>query len=123
MNGQTIMADWQQIKGQIKEAFGKLTDDDVVAAEGHTEQIVGAIQRRHGYSLEQAQQAWDAFARRIGLSVEGEGEGEGKVENGIEDPVREAISPYDENLPHHDMKEALRIEVAREVARGARKDF
>lgn len=119
MNGHAIMADWTQIKGQIKEAFGKLTDDDVLAAEGRTEQIVGAIQRRHGYSLDQAQEAWDAFARRIGLRVEGETEGQ----NGIENPVREAISPYDENLPHHDIQEALRIEVAREVARGARKDF
>lgn len=69
MNTQTLKGDWKQLKGQVKEAFGKLTDDDLLMAEGNADQLVGTIQKRYGYTRDQAQQAWDSFAARAGAAV------------------------------------------------------
>ena len=64
MNSDTIKGDWKQMRGQVKEAFGKLTDDDLLVAEGNVEQLTGAIQKRYGYTREQAAQEWTAFTER-----------------------------------------------------------
>lgn len=69
MNPQTLKGDWRQLKGQVKEAFGKLTDDDLLVAEGNADQLVGTIQKRYGYTRDQAQQAWDSFTSRVGATV------------------------------------------------------
>jgi uncharacterized protein YjbJ (UPF0337 family) len=53
--GQSSLADivsgqWNQIKGQIKQRWGQLTDDDLMQAQGNYEQLVGVIQQRTGQS-------------------------------------------------------------------------
>lgn len=64
MNSDTIKGDWKQMRGQVKEAFGKLTDDDLLVAEGNVDQLTGAIQKRYGYSREKATEEWAAFTKR-----------------------------------------------------------
>ena len=66
MNADTIKGNWKQLKGKVKEQWGKLTDDDLTVINGQTEQLVGKLQERYGYSKEQAQReferqraAWD----------------------------------------------------------------
>ena len=39
---------WKQLKGKIKEEWGKLTDDDIDRAEGKWDQLSGRIQERYG---------------------------------------------------------------------------
>ena len=46
---------WQQTKGAVKEQWGKLTDDDLMAVEGRRDILVGKIQTRYGISHEQAE--------------------------------------------------------------------
>lgn len=55
MNWDTLKGDWKQAKGKIKEKWGQLTDDDLTAAEGRQEQLVGRIQERYGKTKEAAQ--------------------------------------------------------------------
>jgi uncharacterized protein YjbJ (UPF0337 family) len=46
----------------VKEQWGKLTDDDLLAIEGRREQLVGKIQTRYGISREAAEAqvgAWE----------------------------------------------------------------
>lgn len=62
MNSEMITGSWNQIKGGIKEAFGKLTDDDMLQLEGSLDRATGLLQERYGYSKERAQQEWDTFA-------------------------------------------------------------
>lgn len=90
MNAQTIKGDWKQIKGQVREAFGKLTDDDLMVAQGNAEQLVGAIQKRYGYSRQQAEQAWETFASRVSSAATQAGEA-----------VREGATRYDPTSPPH----------------------
>ena len=67
MNTDQIQGNWKQIKGKIKEQWGKLTDDDLTAIDGRKDQLVGKLQERYGYTKEQADReierqraAWDA---------------------------------------------------------------
>ncbi len=63
MNSEILSGKWQEMKGKIQKAFGKLTDDDLLHIQGSTERIIGALQARYGYDKDQAQQEWNNFAR------------------------------------------------------------
>lgn len=64
MNSDTLQGAWKQLRGNVKEAFGKLTDDDLLQADGNTDKILGALQSRYGYTKEQAQNEWDKFSAK-----------------------------------------------------------
>lgn len=64
MNSDTLQGTWNQIKGSVKQAFGKLTDDDLMQMEGSADRAVGVLQQRYGYTRERAQQEWDSFMQR-----------------------------------------------------------
>lgn len=68
MNDDVLGGMWKQIKGDVKAAFGKLTDDDLTEAEGNSEKMVGRLQERYGYTRADAEQAWNNF--RGGLNRE-----------------------------------------------------
>jgi uncharacterized protein YjbJ (UPF0337 family) len=57
---------WKQFKGNAKERWGKLTDDDLDVIEGKKDQLVGKLQERYGYTKEQAQREADEFERSLG---------------------------------------------------------
>ena len=48
-----IKGNWHQIKGKLKERYGKLTDDDLTYQEGKEEQLLGKIQERTGKTKEE----------------------------------------------------------------------
>lgn len=64
MNNDTLQGQWKQLRGTIKAAFGKLTDDDLLSADGNADKMQGALQARYGYTKEQAQAEWDKFAQK-----------------------------------------------------------
>jgi uncharacterized protein YjbJ (UPF0337 family) len=55
MNEMILQGKWHQVKGSVKEQWGKLTDDDLRVFLGEGEQLVGRLQQRYGYSKEQAE--------------------------------------------------------------------
>ena len=61
MNSDRIKGDWTQLKGKIKEKWGKLTDDDLDVIAGRTEQLVGRLQERYGLQRDQAEREADMF--------------------------------------------------------------
>jgi len=44
---------WDQLKGQIKQTWGNLTDDDLDVAEGNYEELIGRVKERTGESAEE----------------------------------------------------------------------
>ena len=56
MNKDTIEGNWKQLKGKVKEQWGKLTDDDFDVIAGKRDQLLGRIQERHGISRDEAEQ-------------------------------------------------------------------
>jgi uncharacterized protein YjbJ (UPF0337 family) len=65
MNDDVLGGMWKQIKGNVKAAFGKLTDDDLAEAEGNTERMIGKLQERYGYTRADAESAWNDFRRGL----------------------------------------------------------
>ena len=45
---------WQELKGQVKQQWGKLTDDDLRRLSGRMEELAGVLQQRYGYGKAQA---------------------------------------------------------------------
>ncbi len=68
MNRDTLEGQWTQLKGTIREQWGKLTDDDVDQMQGNAEQLIGKLQERYGRTREQAEQDVDRW-----LASQGEG--------------------------------------------------
>jgi uncharacterized protein YjbJ (UPF0337 family) len=62
MNKDIFKGKWKEMRGQIKEWWGKLTDDDLEQAAGNAEQIVGLLQQKYGYTRQRAE---EEFNRRI----------------------------------------------------------
>jgi len=63
MNEDTLKGQWTQIKGRVREQWGKLTDDDITRIEGKSEQLVGRLQERYGWAREDAQREVDNWMR------------------------------------------------------------
>lgn len=61
MNTDTFAGNWKQLKGKVKERWGKFTDDDVKVIEGRKDQLIGRLQERYGYTREQAEREANDF--------------------------------------------------------------
>jgi uncharacterized protein YjbJ (UPF0337 family) len=55
MNEDTMKGNWKQLKGKIKEQWGKLTDDDMKVVEGRFDQLAGRLQERYGIERDEAE--------------------------------------------------------------------
>ncbi|HSI55673.1 MAG: CsbD family protein [Ramlibacter sp.] len=64
MNHDRIEGNWKQVKGKLKEQWGKLTDDDLDIIAGKREQLLGRIQHRHGIAKDEAERQVETFERR-----------------------------------------------------------
>jgi uncharacterized protein YjbJ (UPF0337 family) len=65
MNKDILQGKWKQIRGQVKQQWGMLTDDQLDRISGRYEELAGLIQERYGYSKEQARQEVDTFINRL----------------------------------------------------------
>jgi uncharacterized protein YjbJ (UPF0337 family) len=55
MNEDTLKGQWLQVKGKVREKWGKLTNDDLDTIQGRTEQLVGRVQERYGVARAEAE--------------------------------------------------------------------
>jgi uncharacterized protein YjbJ (UPF0337 family) len=64
MNNDRAAGQWKQIKGSIKEQWGKLTDDEISQLEGHSDRLAGRLQERYGIAREEAERQAREFQSR-----------------------------------------------------------
>ena len=43
-----IKGGWNELKGKIKQAYGDLTDDDLIREEGKDDELLGKLQKKTG---------------------------------------------------------------------------
>jgi len=65
INQDILEGKWKQIRGKVKQQWGKLTDDELDQISGRADELAGLLQERYGYSVAKAQQEVDEFARRL----------------------------------------------------------
>ncbi|MGH8307510.1 MAG: CsbD family protein [Gammaproteobacteria bacterium] len=56
---------WKQMKGGLREQFGKLTDDDVEQISGKRDKLIGKLQERYGDSKEEAVRRVNQYERTL----------------------------------------------------------
>jgi uncharacterized protein YjbJ (UPF0337 family) len=61
MNRDTLSGQWNQLKGSVREQWGKLTNDDLDQIQGKSEQLIGKLQERYGIARQEAQRQVDAW--------------------------------------------------------------
>jgi uncharacterized protein YjbJ (UPF0337 family) len=62
MNWDQVEGKWKQLKGSVKQKWGKLTDDDLDVIAGKRDQLAGKIQERYGITKEEAQKQIDDWS-------------------------------------------------------------
>ncbi len=65
MNWDRIEGQWKQMKGSVKERWGKLTDDDLNVIGGKKDQLVGRVQERYGIAKDEAQTQVDDWNKTL----------------------------------------------------------
>ena len=56
MNKDVIQGKWKEIKGDLRKAWGNITDDEWEQTKGDATAIAGVLQKRYGFAKEEAQQ-------------------------------------------------------------------
>lgn len=65
MNRDTLEGQWTQLKGRVREQWGKLTDDDLDEVRGRAEQLIGKVQERYGIAKDEASRQVDRWLRDV----------------------------------------------------------
>ena len=55
MNQDILSGKWKQMRGEVKQWWGKLTDDDLDRIDGAMDKLAGALQERYGWERDQAE--------------------------------------------------------------------
>lgn len=64
MNSDILKGKWNQLKGNVKQQWGNLTDNDVARIEGNYDEFVGVLQERYGYTRERAEREVNDYLSR-----------------------------------------------------------
>ena len=69
MNRDIFKGQWMQLKGKVRQQWGKLTDDEIDQMQGDAEMLIGTIQERYGRSRDEAEQEVDRWFDQQGRAA------------------------------------------------------
>jgi len=75
MNKDILQGKWTEMKGKVKEQWGKLTDDDIDKINGRSDQLLGLLQQRYGYARDKAEEEYKRFTDRCSREETHTGQG------------------------------------------------
>lgn len=64
MNDSILSGKWREIKGEVKKAWGELTENEIDRTEGNTQSLIGLLQQKFGYAKEEAQSKIDSLIEK-----------------------------------------------------------
>ena len=65
MNWDRIEGNGKQLKGRVKQKWGKLTDDDLDLSAGKKDELVGKLQERLGIRRDEAERQVSDWTRNL----------------------------------------------------------
>jgi uncharacterized protein YjbJ (UPF0337 family) len=65
MNWDQVAGKWTEMRGAVRERWGRLTDRDIDVIAGKRDQLVGILQQRYGTAKEEVEEQVNDFTRRI----------------------------------------------------------
>jgi len=63
MSDDILKGKWKQLRGQIQQKWGDLTNDDLDRIQGAQTEFEGLLQERYGYTKERARQEVNDFLK------------------------------------------------------------
>lgn len=113
MNTDILEGKWTQVRGQVQERWGELTDDDLEQIKGKRKQLEGKLRERYGYNKKQAKSEVDQFVQEAnGRATKATEKVQAKVHE-AQDMVQTRVKEAQEKLQE-------RAEMTREkVSKGA----
>jgi len=69
INAQELQGQWNRLRGQVREHWGQLTDDDLQMQGGNVDQLVGRIQQKTGETREVIERYLNDLTARGGSAV------------------------------------------------------
>ena len=72
MGWDEVERSWNELKGEVKRQWSKLTDEDVEIIKGKYAQLLGLLQERYGHAKEQAEREINDWAKRLKVDVAAE---------------------------------------------------
>jgi uncharacterized protein YjbJ (UPF0337 family) len=63
MNQDKAAGSWKELKGKLKQQWGKLTDDDFTVLEGKSDELSGRIQKHYGIARDEAEKQIQTFRK------------------------------------------------------------
>ena len=66
-NQDVLAGKWKQVRGKVKQTWGKLTDNDLDRITGRFEELAGLVQERYGYTREQAEKEVTHFIEKMNM--------------------------------------------------------
>lgn len=67
MDQDKIKGNWREIKGKLRQKWGKLTDNEITSMQGSYEELSGKLQKIYGYQKDKVQKEIDAFLNEHNL--------------------------------------------------------
>lgn len=61
MNRDILEGKWKQLRGEIRDRWGQLTDDELDQIAGKYDKLSGLLQERYGYTKMEAEQQIEDF--------------------------------------------------------------
>jgi uncharacterized protein YjbJ (UPF0337 family) len=61
MNKDIAAGQWKQLKGKVREHWGRMTDDEVDQIQGRYENLIGKIQEKYGVARDEADKQASEF--------------------------------------------------------------
>lgn len=68
LNENVVKGKWNEFKGEIQRAWGRLTDDEVESAKGDLNVLSGIVQRKYGLGQEEVRHRMNDMISRFGNS-------------------------------------------------------
>ena len=63
MNSDELSGKWKQLKGSVKQHWGKLTDNDLDYIAGTQDRLIGRLQEKYGIKKEEAEKQADEWMK------------------------------------------------------------
>lgn len=82
-----LEGNWKKISGELKNQWGKITDDELKQANGSRTKIVGILQEKYGYAKRKAEEELENFLNNAAENVES-----------IKEKASEGINNFSEDM-------------------------
>ena len=65
MNSKILKGHWNELKGELKQHWSELTDDDLKDINGKVEELYGKLQKKYGYTKREVKIRLESFLEQV----------------------------------------------------------